>query len=177
MILRRRLLVSFGAALALAACAAEAPDLTSDVGSINVRAVSVDVSSLAQAVEGREISVSKAQLQRDLTAALTKSLAQASDPNGTPVQVAVQVSKVQLTSPLRAAVAAGPSFVEGFVSVMALGGDAVVMAPTALKGSSEAVRLPGTIGIVTSPSAEKDYRQTLDGFAETVKKALTGDQT
>jgi hypothetical protein len=169
---RRPLLIAFGAALALAACAAEAPDFTGEAGALNVRAVSVDVSGLDNAVTGRDVSVTKAQLQSNLTDALTASLAKSSDPDGIPARVVVVVSGVNLTSPLHAAAAGGPSSIEGLVSVVALDGNRQIVSPKSIKGSSADLRLPGVLGVVTSPSAENDYRGTVAGFAETVRRAL-----
>ncbi|MEP3345194.1 MAG: hypothetical protein ABJN34_13000 [Litoreibacter sp.] len=175
--LRRRFLTALGATLALSACVAPTPDLGNDVGTLNVRAVAVDVSKMERVVEGRTTTVTKVQLKRDLEAALLASLSKYSDPNGTPVRVSVQVTKVQLTSPAAAAVAAGSSFIEGLVSLDDLSTDQQHMSPVAVKGSSAALRLPGVIGIVTSPSADKDYLDTVAGFSETVKNALLGADT
>ena len=177
MILRRQFLIGLGAALALSACAAQGPSVGRDAGALNVRAVTLDVSELQSGVEGRNTTVTMAQVKRDLETALSASLAQSSDPAGTPVRVTVEVSEVHLTSRVSAAVAGGASFVEGLVSVSELETDRQVLAPTTIKGSSETLRLPGVIGIVTSPSAENDYLETISGFTETVKNALFGEDT
>ncbi|UWR22957.1 hypothetical protein [Sulfitobacter sp. S190] len=159
----------------LAACATPSIRATGDTTDLNVVSVSVDTDTMAQAVSGRASTVTKAQLDDDLTAALGAELAKASTPDGTPVTVAVTLTSVDLAPPVTR-VAAAASSATGTVTVTEVGTDRTVVPATTLTGTSNSLRAPGVIGLATTQSVENDYRGTLSGFASTVRKALFGSE-
>ncbi|WP_299288642.1 hypothetical protein [uncultured Tateyamaria sp.] len=138
-----------------------------------VRDVTVDVASFT-GVTGREIAVPPAQVAADVKAALEASLAR---PGPQTADLLIQLTSVQLTSRGSAAAFGGNSRMTAVLSVRDAATGDVLIAPTQITGFSEFVRVPGVIGAATSPSPESDYRQTVDGFAESVRNQLYGPVT
>ncbi len=157
------------AALALAACVAPSLETADGVGALNVAAVEV---SVAGPIVGRRAGVTADRLARDLDATLTDALARASDPEGRPVTVEVDVIEARLAPPIER-VAAGTSRIRARVTVTGADGT-IVVPPTEITGNSDTIRLVGVLGVATTPSVENDYRGTVRGFAKTVRDALFG---
>ncbi len=144
-----------------------------DTQALNIRSVTVDTSQMTQAVTGRTSNVTVSQLDADLTAAIRASVAQASDPNGTPADLSVRVSALMLAPPASRAVGNGSS-IKGVIKVTEQKTGRVIVPATELTGFSKSLRAVGAIGLATTQTVEKDYRATLSGYAETVRVALFG---
>ncbi|WP_299146877.1 hypothetical protein [uncultured Tateyamaria sp.] len=135
-----------------------------------VRNVTVDSTSFT-GVSGREISVPTAQVVADVQGALETALAR---PGEQTADVLVQLTSVKLTSPGSAAAFGGNSRITAVLSVRDVNTGEVLIPPTQITGFSEFTRVPGVIGAATSPSAGNDYRQTVDGFAASVRNQIYG---
>ncbi len=157
----------------LAACEVPSIRTEGDASALNVRSVSVETAGMAVAVEGRTSTVTREQLDADLTAAINAALASESDPNGRPVMVNVTMETLRLSPPIER-VAAGTSTATGVISVTEVGTGAVVVPPTRLTGNTENFRGAWVLGLATTRTVDKDYRGTVNGFANTVRLALFG---
>jgi hypothetical protein len=155
----------------LAAC--EVPSIRSagDTGALNVRSVTVDTAGMAVAVDGRTSTVTREQLGTDLTAAITAALASDSDPTGRAVDVTVNMETLRLAPPIERVVA-GTSSATGVISVTETGTGVAVVPPTRLTGNTENIRAAWILGLATTRTVDKDYRGTVNGFAETARQAL-----
>jgi hypothetical protein len=171
----RHHIVAWPVVAMLAGCATPSVRTEGDTSALNVVAVSVDTSAMKVSVEGRTSPVTKEQLAADLTGYLTSSLAEKSDPNGKPVNVAIVMSKVRLAPPIERVVA-GTSTAKGTVTVTEVGTDNIVVPTTEVTGNTENFRFVSVIGLATTVTVEKDYRGTLKGFATTVRTALFGPE-
>ncbi len=161
---------------ALAGCATPSIRTVGDTAALKIAAVSVDTSKMTFAVEGRKSDVSKEQLQADLEAAVSQSLAAKSDPAGIPVKVEIVMSQLRLAPPLERVVA-GTSSATGQVTVTEIGQPRrVIVPPTEVVGNTNNFRAVALIGLATTASVEKDYQGTLAGFADTIRKALFGSE-
>ena len=136
-----------------------------------VRNISVDVSALS-GVTGRQIDVPAEQIGADVKAALEKALARPGPGNA---DLAVVVQSVKLTSPGAAAAFGGNSKISVLMTITDAKTGDVLLPTREVRGYSDVLRLPGVIGVATSPSRENDYRQTVDGFAQSVKEQIYGD--
>jgi hypothetical protein len=154
----------------LAAC--EVPPLVDaeTASTINVRNVVVDTSQIKGLSGGREYQVSPEKINSDLTAALRQFMN--ASPTGN-TDVAVTVTKVKLVSPGEALLLGGNSFITGIIKVQGADGSEVLPA-TEIFGSSQMARLGGLIGAATSPSPQKDYLDTVTGFATSARDRLLG---
>ena len=169
--LNRRFALLGLAALCVAAC--DAPDAASpEASNLIVRNITVDTSKIT-GVEGREIVVAPAQISKDLLSALRTSLAKAGTGNA---DIIVQVQQVELVS-RGASVAFLQSNIKAILTVRDASTGQDIVPPTAITGFSEQFRLGGVVGVVTAPSAEQDYQQTLRGFANTVRDRVYGTDT
>lgn len=159
-------------AVALAACMDSAPQSQSRVsaGDVAANVVRVDTSSFS-GIEGRTLDVSRDKVASDISRALGSRLAASGLSNAS---VDVRLQRVRLTSPGSAFAFGGPSSIEAQVTARNAETGAVLFGPTAIRGTSEFVRLPGVIGAATSPTPERDYDQTVEGFAVAVSDAITG---
>jgi hypothetical protein len=164
-----------GAALVtLAACAVPSIRTAGDATALNVQSVTVETSGMSVAVEGRTSTVSKEQLDDDLTAALTAALAGKSDPEGRLVTVDVTMEQFRLAPPIERVVA-GTSTATGVVTVTEVGTGTVVVPPTRLTGNTESIRAAWILGLATTRTVDKDYVGTVNGFASTTRRALFGE--
>lgn len=170
---RARLALAGLALVALAACDVPSIRTAGDESALNVQTVNVDTSGMAVAVEGRTSTVSREQLDADLTAALGAALASQRDPAGRVVQVDVTMETLRLSPPIER-VAAGTSTATGVVTVTEVGTGDVIVPPTRLSGNSENFRGAWVLGLATTRTVDKDYRGTVNGFANTVRIALFG---
>lgn len=157
----------------LAACDVPSIRTAGDASALNVQSINVDTSQLAVAVEGRESSITTAQLDTDLTAALTAALTSKNDPEGRLVQVNVTMESFRLAPPVERVVA-GTSTAVGLISVTEVGTNAVIVPPTRVSGNSENFRGAWVLGLATTRSVDKDYTGTVNGFANTARTALFG---
>ncbi|WP_299165133.1 hypothetical protein [uncultured Tateyamaria sp.] len=182
-----RSLVFLGAAGMLTACdeptaptaAATPPALTANVDAaeppviaaprvIEANTVIVDTSAFT-GIEGREFALPPERVAGDLRTAVARQLSS----TGTVVaNVTVRLKRVVLTSPGSAFAFGGPSAIEAEITATDARTGAVLFGPEPLRGTSATVRLPGVIGVATSPSAERDYDQTILGFAAAVQTTL-----
>ena len=164
MMIERRHILAAGLFALLAGCSSQSgTDVAQPDKALDVTEITVDASAITEDMLGGAIPLGA--FEGDLVARLTPLLAERSREDGRPVSVAVEVTEVKLISILAGAVPGLKSDIEGQV--------AVTGAPTlAIRGISDRFRVPGVLGIVTSPSREKDYNETADGFARTIADAV-----
>lgn len=165
-----RIALGLACALAVAACTDTAPQSPSRISPAQIVAnvVRVDTSSFS-GIEGRTLDIPREKIANDIGRALGRRLG-----NGGPTNanIDVRVQRVRLTSPGSAFAFGGPSSIEANVTVTDAGSGAVLFGPRDIRGTSEFLRLPGVIGVATSPSPERDYDQTVEGFAVAVSEAI-----
>ncbi|WP_299552016.1 hypothetical protein [uncultured Tateyamaria sp.] len=159
-------------AFALAACMTTAPATGSRVGPADIVAnvVRVDTSSFI-GVEGRTLDIPPEKIASDIMRALGRRMG-AGGPSNANIDIALQ--RVRLTSPGSAFAFGGPSSIKAEVAVTDAQTGTLLFGPEVVLGTSEFVRLPGVIGVATSPSPERDYDQTVEGFAVAVTAAIKG---
>jgi len=147
----------------------QAPDTpVAEARVIQANTVTVDTSAFS-GIEGREISLPPEQVASDLRTAVAQRLSA----NGTVMaNVTLRLKRVVLTSPGSAFAFGGPSAIEAEIVATDASTGAVLFGPELVRGRSETVRLPGVIGAATSPSVERDYDQTVAGFAVAVQSTL-----
>ena len=161
--------------LALLGCTA--PHMLEDQAAANlvIRNVTVNTSAIT-GVAGRKMAfdVPPAQIDADLTQALQRKLRATAQGNA---DVTVTVTEVRLMSRMQEMMLGGASYVKGTLSVTdALTGRQIV-APTQVLATSQRFRVGGPIGAAVAPSAEDDYHQTIDGFAQNVLVRLSPSRT
>ena len=138
--------------------------------SLVIGQIDVDM-SMFEGMKGREFTVPPEQIAADIAGELRAVLDRPGAPNAS---LDLRVSTLRLVSPGQAFALGGQSQIQGVLTVVDdATGDAIVPA-TAVVGISEQIRLGGVIGAVTSPAADKDYRQTLRGFAASIHQQLYG---
>ena len=167
--MHRRIFLLGALTATLAACEAEPLVDQAQAATIVPGNIVVDTSAIS-GIEGRELVVAPAQINADLTGALKTALKRPGAPNA---DVYVTVKKVQLVS-RGASVAFAQSNIQAVLQVRNRAGGADIIAPTEITGLSEQFRLGGVIGVVTAPTAEQDYQQTIRGFAASVGDRLFG---
>ena len=140
------------ALLSLVALLGCAPHMLEDQAAANlvVRTISVDTSSIA-GVAGRKMAF-------DVS------------PNA---DVKVTVTEVRLMSRMQELMLGGASYVKGILTVTDAATGAPIVAPTKIFATSQRVRVGGPIGAAVAPSAENDYHQTIEGFAQNVLVRLS----
>jgi hypothetical protein len=138
--------------------------------SLVVQNVTVDVSGLS-GITGRNITVPPEQIGQDVKVALEKALSRTGTQNA---DLAISLTAVKLTSRGSAAAFGGNSRITAILTVTDTDTKAVLVPPTEVTGYSQVVRVPGVIGVATSPTAANDYRQTVDGFALSVRDQIYG---
>ncbi len=165
-------------ALAVAAACTNVTDLSrtdADPGPLQLNAVKVDASGLEVVIsEGRTVKRTRAQLEQDLTAAITREALLLSDPNGLLADVNVTIEKVYL-APLVERVVAGSSYIEGTVSVTNAADGSIIIAPTQVIGNSDTLRAIGALGAVgalANADVETDYQNSIDGYAKALIASL-----
>ena len=167
-----RLLLSFIFALGLSAC------MTSEVanpsrvtpGDIVANVVRVDTSAFS-GIEGRDLVVSREKVAKDISRAIGRRMDGRGPSNA---NIDVRLNSVRLTSPGSAFAFGGPSSIEARVTVTDVDTGEILFGPEVIRGTSEFVRLPGVIGVATSPTPERDYEQTVEGFSVAVRAAING---
>ncbi|MFT6022878.1 MAG: hypothetical protein ACI9PY_000989 [Ascidiaceihabitans sp.] len=170
-----RRIFSIFAVLALAACTQQAALVDQNVkSSIYIKSIVINAQTLQKPITGRDLVKTRKQIGADVKAAVTRSV-QARGLNGpSPATLHIALTKVQLVSPGQSWAIGGKGFIEGVVSVKSASGKDLI-APQTIKGFSEDVRLGGLIGALTAPTAELDYAQTVQGFANgAVRKIFEG---
>ncbi|WP_299612736.1 hypothetical protein [uncultured Tateyamaria sp.] len=158
--------------LTVAACMDTAPQSQSRISPADIVAneVRVDTSSFA-GVEGRTLDISREKIASDIGRALGRRMGDGGPSNA---NIDVRLQSVRLTSPGAAFAFGGPSSIEAEVTVTDAVSGAILFGPEDIKGTSEFLRLPGVIGVATSPTPERDYDQTVEGFSVAVKSAISG---
>ncbi|WP_299686313.1 hypothetical protein [uncultured Tateyamaria sp.] len=154
----------------LGACDAPVADSPEAQAPIAANTVRVDVSGFA-AVEGRTVALSPARVGQDIAQALAQQLRQTAD-GAVIADITLDLTSVRLTSRGAAFAFGGPSRIAGILTAHDARTGAVMFGPTPVVGTSETLRLPGVIGVATSPSPTDDYRQTVLGFAVAVQRLL-----
>jgi len=154
--------------LLLTGCVQPAFD-TETAQNMVVRQISVDTSAIS-GVTGRQIAKSPATIDADLTAALRQSLAPLR-PTGS-VDVSVQVLKLRLFAPQEEIFIGGTWHIQALVRVTDVKTGRDVMSPLRLLAASDTMRISGPLGPLLSPPAEKDYAQTIDGFAHNLARRI-----
>ncbi|GLS88693.1 hypothetical protein GCM10010873_36670 [Cypionkella aquatica] len=165
-----RLCVAVFSVLLVLGCA---PRLLDDQAAANlvVRKVIVDTSAIS-GVAGRKMAfdTSPAQINADLTAALSQTLRATPSGNG---DVLVQVTSVRLMSRTQEMMLGGASYVQGVITVTDAATGRQIVPPTKAMSTSKRFRLGGPIGAAVAPGASEDYRQTIDSFATSVLVRLS----
>ncbi|WP_415921746.1 hypothetical protein [Tateyamaria sp. SN6-1] len=158
----------------LAACDAPQAPPSAEQRRVVANVVTVDMSTFV-GIEGRQIDKSADQVAGDVSRALTNRLAATGAAKPT-ADVDIQLSSVRLTSRGAAFAFGGPSRVIGVVTVRDVQDGTVVFGPRRVEAASSTLRLPGVVGVATSPSVEDDYRQSIAGFAAAVEQLLNGPE-
>lgn len=156
--------------LALLGCT---PRLLDDQAAANliVRSVVVDTSAIS-GVAGRKMGfdVPPSQINFDLTMALKAKLR--ATPQGN-ADVTVTVTSVRLMSRMQEFMLGGASYVHGTISVTDAATGQQIVAPADILATSRRFRFGGPIGAAVAPTAENDYRQTIESFATSVLVRLS----
>lgn len=169
---RMRVALALALIGALGACMDTAPQSQSRVSPADIVAnvVRVDTSSFG-GIEGRTLDIPTAKIASDIGRALGRRMGNGGPSNA---NIDVRLLSVRLTSPASAFAFGGPSAIEAEVTVSDAATGDVLFGPEQVRGTSEFLRLPGVIGVATSPSPERDYDQTVQGFAAAVAQAIRG---
>ena len=150
-----------------------APHMLEDQAAANlvVRNITVDTSAIT-GVAGRKMAfdVTPAQINADLTQALQRKLVPTARGNA---DVRVTVTELRLMSRMQEMMLGGASYVKGTLSVTDAVTGAQIVVPTAVLATSQRVRVGGPIGAAVAPTAQNDYRETMDGFAQNVLVRLS----
>ncbi len=166
-----RLALALLSVLALLGCVT--PHMLEDQAAANlvVRKVTVDTSAIT-GVAGRKsaFDVPPAQINADLTQALQRKLRPTPQGNA---DVTVRVTEVRLMSRVQEMMLGGASYVKGTLIVTDAATGQQIVAPTAVIATSQRVRVGGPIGAAVAPSAENDYHETIEGFAQNVLVRLS----
>jgi len=171
--LNRRIILSGVAALILSGCTESAVETPADQ-SLNVVAVNVTISNFT-GVTGRELSVSPAQVQSDVKAALESQLIDANSSGSVPATVVVDLKSVQLVSVVQSVSIGGASKVNATVSVVDAQGQALLAASDTI-GLDRFVP-GGLIGVANSKKTDREYATALQKFAQSVKKHVLSKDT
>ena len=170
MLANRHIISSLVAAGLLAGCGGTS-ELQDAVlpSKLNVVEVTIDMSDF-EGVEGRELSRTEDEIAADVGNAVATALAEKSDPSGAAATVEIALKRIELANPVSRAVAQS-SNIRADVSVVTE--DAVRIVPMqAVVGNSDGIRLAGTLGVLTTPGVDKDYSDTVAGFAMTLQQLL-----
>ncbi len=170
---RRALFIAGVCLLALAGCVQPLVDAETQKKLV-VGKVTVDASAIQPIGGGREITLTRQQIEQDLTAALSSQMIRPGQgrPNA---RVAVQVDEVWLVSRGQSFITGGKSNIRGTMTVTDLASGKQILPPTKVFGMNEGFRLNGVIGALTAPEPEKDYAGTVAGFAHQVAVQLLGE--
>lgn len=165
-----RLAVAMLSLLALLGCT---PHMLEDQAAANlvVRNIAVDASAIT-GVAGRKMAfdVPPAQINTDLTQALQRKLRPTAMGNA---DVKVTLTEVRLMSRMQEMILGGASYVKGTLTVSDAATGAQIVAPTKVFATSQRFRVGGPIGAAVAPTAENDYLQTIEGFAQNVLVRLS----
>ena len=157
--------------MAVAGCDTPSQVGIEDQPQIVANSISLDLSSFG-GVEGRALTLTNEQIAQDISNALRTALASNGEPPNADINL--ELTAVELTSRGAAFALGGPSRIRGVLTVTDVQTGAVLFGPELFEGNSETLRLPGLIGVATSPSTDADYLQTIDGFAAAVAQELNG---
>lgn len=144
-----------------------------DTGPLRLVEVVVDVSDLDVATEGRSINRTTAQLQKDITRAVTAEAQKRSVPDGLPANVNVKLNRVFLARGVDR-ILAGTSTIESTASVTAAESGDFIVRPVQVNTTAEQLRGPGPIGgaVAVTTSVEADYNNVIDAYARTLLASL-----
>ncbi len=144
--------------------------------SLVVRSIKVDASGIKPIGGGREITLTNTQIETDLKAALTAQMIKPGQGKGN-ADVLVTVTEIFLVSRGQSFALGGNSHMTGTLTVTEAGSGKVILAPTVVGGGNANLRLGGVLGALTAPMPDKDYADTLTGFAKQNTARLLGKQT
>ena len=167
-----RLIALFGIALTLSACdegAGPPASTATPVRALVANVVSVDITDFT-GIRGRVIERAPLEVANDITVAVQDVF---SGPGAANANIALRLKDVLLPSPGSAFAFGGPSSIRADVTVTDAQTGAVIFGPEEVRGTSATLRVPGLIGVATSPSASRDYAQTVAGFAVALETALS----
>lgn len=167
-----RVLAAIAVLSALSACVQPLVDETVQQ-SLTVRTITVDASAIKPIAGGREITLTRSQIEADLKAALTAEMVKPGQGAGN-ADVLVKVEEIWLVSRGQSFAMGGNSTMTGTLTVTEPATGRVILAETKVGGMNETLRMGGIIGVLTAPSADKDYQQTLLGFARLNAERLLG---
>lgn len=167
-----RLFGLVGIALTLAACDEAATSVTSTDTpgrAIVANVVAVDITDFI-GIRGRALERAPLEVANDITVAVQDVF---SGPGVANANIALRLKDVLLTSPGSAFAFGGPSSIVADVTVRDAQTGDVIFGPQEVRGTSATLRVPGLIGVATSPSATRDYDQTVAGFAAALQTQLS----
>ena len=147
-------------------------DVTRSTGDLNVTEVIVSLDNM-EPVSGRSFNRSKAQFQQELRVAVWDVLRASSNPEGTPATVMLDVKNMSLSN-IAMRTLGQLSSITADLTVTSEAG--VIVPRQTVVGESDGIRLAGTFGAVTVPGLDKDYSQTVYGFAYTIEDLLFDKQ-
>lgn len=141
--------------------------------SLVVRNITVDASAIKPVMGGREITLTRSGIERDLKAALTAEMIRPGQGKGN-ADVVVRVDEIYLVSRGQSFALGGNSAMTGTLTVTEAGSGKVILDAVRVGGMNENLRLGGVLGALTAPAPEKDYQDTLRGFARMNADRLLG---
>ncbi|MBM1313809.1 hypothetical protein JQT66_07090 [Sulfitobacter mediterraneus] len=172
--MNRRSFLAMAALTAVAACAEPLLD-EQTAGSLKVVDVSVDVSQI-EGVKGRQITVAPEKIQADVRNHLLAYLKDGSV-GSRPVKAEVSITQFHLVSPGQALLVGGTSTISGVLTVKDARNGTVVLEPTKVYGTAKGGwALGGLVGaaVKADQTPEQDYKATIVGFSQDVRKRLLG---
>ncbi|MCL6285498.1 hypothetical protein M3P21_18365 [Ruegeria sp. 2012CJ41-6] len=169
MMIRRAFLIS--ALAALAACADPASKASQKPLPFEVREVTLDTTNLKveHFADVEKFERSPQQVKSDVTKALQTALE--ASPSGD-VDVTVALTKLYLISAVEAAVPGLDSNVTGTIKAVNTNTGETVVEPFEFTAGAPDFHGAGLVGIVLAPGLDKDYTDTITGFAYAVRNRL-----
>lgn len=167
-----RLLAASAVLATLSACVTPLVEETVQQ-SLVVRSIRVDASAIKPIAGGREITLTRQQIEADLKAALMAEMVKPGQGAGN-ADVVVKVEEIHLVSRGQSFALGGNSSMTGILKVTEAGTGKVILPETQVGGMNQNLRLGGVIGVLTAPSADKDYKDTIAGFARMNAERLLG---
>ena len=165
----RRGILLGGLSVALAACTQTIlePEVAQ---SVTIRRVSVVMTNTAQ-YSVRELTISRDRFASDLKTQVERKLGNRFTRNGN-AELIIAPKRVWLKTPGESLFIGGPSFIDAEVTVRRISDGATISGPSQFSGMAQQPRMGGIFGAMGAPSAQDDYRLTLEGFADMINAAL-----
>ncbi len=140
-----------------------------------VKSVNVDTSRVAGIEGGRKIERSRKQMEQDVRSVVMAALAPHNKEGGRPVNVDIRVDQVRLSKATENAFF-GASQMKGAATLVDASTGKVVHNLGEIESTADGFRIPvGLMGVLTTKTPDKDYQQTLAGFAHKVERGIYGE--